>query len=779
MSKYSNYIRREVESFSDAIIAEAMEYNRGSGTVPAFYVGTTRDTVKNIISVAACCVVAVAVIIAFILMRQSITPPPADTTGDTTGTETEAPVDTEKETETETEAETETETEEDTESPDEYDSANGEYEYTVNNGEVTINRYIGDAEKVEIPISIDGYPVSHLGQYVLEDASQIGMPVSTGMFTGSSAKHVTIPGSVALIDCFAFVDSTDIETIVIEEGVQMIEATAFIYCTSLYEITIPKSVGYIGDWAFPESGALETVYYLGTEDEWNTLLSESAPDTGLGDVNVVCGVKEDFIYDENLPKTDDFVYTVTNGEVTLVSYIGEKTADVYIPAEINGMKVTRIEKGTFLSKQGKNVLYIIIPPTVESVAEGAYDKNHIGDVYFLGSEERYKEIYEGDTSYKNERIHYRYCYLSEDGLYWYTLADDKATLIRYFGDEEEITVPTQIDGYPVTAIGIWEYPARKNSYTYDGVYEGAVAKKITVPGTVKKLYGACLSGCENLEVLILEEGIEELGSWMLSGSKVKEVVIPGTVTDLGSFASDTLEKVVLPEGLKEISYGAFHDCTALKEVNIPDSVEKIYELAFCNCTSLYDIEVPDSVVEIGYSVFLNTGWYESQPDGEVYAGKVFVSYKGELPENGKVKINKGTIAIAGQAFEGSSIREVEIPNGVVYIGEDAFADCDFLEKIELPPSVEELALGAFANCDELVEIKLNEGLKHIDTWVFISCPKLKTLYLPSTLERVGWAAFGEHETVYFNGTEAEWHEIVAASPTPEACEPRCGVTFLK
>ncbi len=81
---------------------------RENGTA-SYIVGTTADTVKNVISVAACVVVAVAAVIAFILMRQSITPPPADTTTDAeTGTETAAPHESETETETDTETETET-----------------------------------------------------------------------------------------------------------------------------------------------------------------------------------------------------------------------------------------------------------------------------------------------------------------------------------------------------------------------------------------------------------------------------------------------------------------------------------------------------------------------------------------------------------------------------------------------------------------------------------------------------------------------------------------------
>ena len=61
--------------------------------------------------------------------------------------------------------------------------------------------------------------------------------------------------------------------------------------------------------------------------------------------------------------------------------------------------------------------------------------------------------------------------------------------------------------------------------------------------------------------------------------------------------------VVIPDGVKEIGWGAFCGCTSLKSITIPNSVTSIGDGAFCGCTSLTSITIPNSVTRIGTGVF--------------------------------------------------------------------------------------------------------------------------------------------------------------------------------
>ena len=58
--------------------------------------------------------------------------------------------------------------------------------------------------------------------------------------------------------------STDINTVVIEEGVTSIGNNAFRGCSSLITVTIPSSVTSIGNYAFQGCASLDTVKYNGT-----------------------------------------------------------------------------------------------------------------------------------------------------------------------------------------------------------------------------------------------------------------------------------------------------------------------------------------------------------------------------------------------------------------------------------------------------------------------------------------------------------------------------------
>ena len=72
--------------------------------------------------------------------------------------------------------------------------------------------------------------------------------------------------------------------------------------------------------------------------------------------------------------------------------------------------------------------------------------------------------------------------------------------------------------------------------------------------------------------------------------------------------------------------------------------------AFAHCKNLKNIKIPDSVTTIELGAFNDTLWYNNQPDGLLYAGKVLYLYKGEMPENTKITLKNDTSGIADNAF---------------------------------------------------------------------------------------------------------------------------------
>ena len=128
------------------------------------------------------------------------------------------------------------------------------YEYTVNNGNATITKFLGpvgsanlDFYDIKIPSELGGHPVTGLGEYSFAanpyDGHQ-GNPLC------SKIRSVTIPQSVTSIGDRAFDGCSALTTLSLGEKIKTIGNYAFLDCTSLTDVTIPQSVTSIGYSAF-------------------------------------------------------------------------------------------------------------------------------------------------------------------------------------------------------------------------------------------------------------------------------------------------------------------------------------------------------------------------------------------------------------------------------------------------------------------------------------------------------------------------------------------------
>ena len=87
-------------------------------------------------------------------------------------------------------------------------------------------------------------------------------------FTYCSAMHsVSIPDSVTEIGAEAFAGCSSLESVTIPDGVTKIGSAAFESCGSLKSVTIPSSVTTIGEWAFFGCDSLESVTIPGSVTE--------------------------------------------------------------------------------------------------------------------------------------------------------------------------------------------------------------------------------------------------------------------------------------------------------------------------------------------------------------------------------------------------------------------------------------------------------------------------------------------------------------------------------
>ena len=209
------------------------------------------------------------------------------------------------------------------------------------------------------------------------------------------------------------------------------------------------------------------------------------------------------------------------------------------------------------------------------------------------------------------------------------------------------------------------------------------------------------------------------------------VTIPSTVTYNSMTYSVT-----------SIGYEALCYCRDLTSIIIPESVTSIENSAFNGCWSLTSITIPESVTSIGNNAFDGTAWYNNQPDGVVYAGKVLYKYKGTMPENTNIEIEEGTLSISPDAFSNcSGLVSITIPEGVTSIGDKAFQGCSNLTSITIPEGVTSIGARAFADCSNLTSINIPEGVMSIEDNVFYGCSHLTSINIPDGVTRIGYQAF--------------------------------------
>ena len=204
--------------------------------------------------------------------------------------------------------------------------------------------------------------------------------------------------------------------------------------------------------------------------------------------------------------------------------------------------------------------------------------------------------------------------------------------------------------------------------------------------------------------------------------------IPDSCQDIdctnNDFIPSDATQIIIPQNLKRIGEGAFHDFKKLSQITIPDTVGHIDYNIVCNCENL----------EAFYGKYASDDNRCLIKDGALisFAPKGLTEYT----------IPNGVTRICKFAFSKClSLQKIIIPNGVTSIESGAFMDCYNLLQVELPDSIEEIEARAFFNCKSLQSIIIPKGVKTIEESTFSFCENLSQVVLPNTLLSIESDAF--------------------------------------
>lgn len=199
------------------------------------------------------------------------------------------------------------------------------------------------------------------------------------------------------------------------------------------------------------------------------------------------------------------------------------------------------------------------------------------------------------------------------------------------------------------------------------------------------------------------------GYEILADGTVEIVSYTGTEADL------TVPSEIAGKKVTGIGESAFQAHDSLVRVKISEGIKEIGESAFSSCLGLREVQIPGSVTHIEGYAFQQTPWLEAQGEFAVVNG-ILLAYQGNE-------------------------KDVTIPQGIASLGESSFSMNQTLEHITISKGVENIDSCAFLFCPNLKSVSLPEGLRRIGSLAFLNCENLGGAVIPETVSEIGEGAF--------------------------------------
>ena len=435
--------------------------------------------------------------------------------------------------------------------PDVIPSADRAFGWRVVNDKAITAAYLGSDTVVVIPyehLETDDqsvgafYPVTEVGADTFRNCWRI--------------TSLTIPNSVTNIGNSAFADCVNLKEIIIPNSVTNIGASAFYQCYEAENtVVIPNSVTSIGGGAFSKCTKIKGV-----------IISNSVTSIG-GSAFYKCNSLKSV--------------TIPDSVTSIGSYAFGDCANlesITIPDS-----VTTIEADAF---RGSN-LKIICPqgsyaeqyaiansiPYMYNALNSEFDKGLIDKINRLQYYGNAEVIPSPEDDFVKDVEHY-----------------DLYTIVNYRGDDTDVVIPYEHQGYPVKTLG-------------PGVFQSKNIESVIIPKGVTSIGSYAFQYCTNLESVVLPDSITSIEVFTFSGcTSLASITLPKGITAISEYAFDgctSLESVIMSNGLTSIEPYAFEGCTSLERITIPESVTAIKEYSFKDCANLKRITIPESVTRIG------------------------------------------------------------------------------------------------------------------------------------------------------------------------------------
>ncbi len=201
-----------------------------------------------------------------------------------------------------------------------------------------------------------------------------------------------------------------------------------------------------------------------------------------------------------------------------------------------------------------------------------------------------------------------------------------------------------------------------------------------------------------------------------------------------------LKKVVIQDGVTNVSNYALFFLPAATQITLPESVTSIGRYGIALCSKLNGISLPKAVTAIGdFGLAGNSFTAVSLPDGLQTLGRGAFDACASISG---MTLPAAITAVPDKCFNDcTKLLTVDYKGEVTAIGERAFEGCKSLTKAPIPAAVTALGNSAFNGCIALTDVTLPAGVTAVPDACFQDCTALADMKLPGTVTSVGHNAF--------------------------------------
>jgi len=576
--------------------------------------------------------------------------------------------------------------------------------------------------------------------------------------SGDAGGEIVIPSvvdgqPVVAIGDSGFCGKQGLISVVIPEGILLINSYAFSECSELTSVTLPDSLQQLGYDSFTDCPKLQfTVYgngkYLGnSENPHLALVGAVSEDAGVTVHKNTKVISESFIYMDNVKLSVEAGNPYFSADSAGVLFNRDKTVLYWAPKSISGSYtvpkgVVQISDDAFSNCD--DLTGITVADSVKTIGDYAFSGNRAMKTFTLG--EQVEHIGVGALNYCDQ-LEYK---VYENGKY---LGSKQNPYLLLVGVVDRTV--TQFRFHENTrVIG----PSAFNRCS--------ALTELTVPDSVVGIGDEAFWFCGELTKLTLGKGVRDVGSGLSQYcSKLTQIVVDSDNEAYSSHDGVLLNKdktcliqapigitgtYTVPDSVTRIEANAFLNCNQLSGVVFGKGVREIGEDAFNGCVQLTELTIPGNVEIIGeYAFYECTGLTA-------------------------VTLGEGVTTVERRAFYCGAVSSLTLPDSLTTIGWEAFGACD-IETVTIPKNVSKIGDNAFGFCSSLTQIQVAKenkyysshegvlydkamkrliqapggiaqcvvpyGVQVIGDSAFFECRKLESVILPDSITTIERGAF--------------------------------------